>query len=159
MTNIPGTNVAAPIAPFTTDDSYPSHDSQYGIGGWREVSLLTDRDSIPTSRRRQGMAVYVAEDSKVYYLPTGITNSDWVVYNPGGSLVSGFKQSVGDGTNTTYTITHSLSSRDVAVFLYENSPPYEEVLATIEHTTVDSLTVTFGFAPVTDQYRILIISL
>jgi len=31
----PGTNVIAPIVPFSTADEYPSHEAAYGRGGYR----------------------------------------------------------------------------------------------------------------------------
>lgn len=59
MADILGTNVAAPVVPFTTADNYPTHNSQYGKGGWHEVANPTARDAIPTERRTIGMAVWV----------------------------------------------------------------------------------------------------
>jgi hypothetical protein len=37
MANIQGTNVAAPVVPFTTEDIYATHDAKYGKGGYRSV--------------------------------------------------------------------------------------------------------------------------
>lgn len=62
MTKIPGTNVAAPIVPFDTADTYPTHDSAFGIGGKVEVLTLNDRNTIPAERRRAGMVVTVTND-------------------------------------------------------------------------------------------------
>ena len=68
MANISGTNLAAGIAPFTTDDIYPTHYSQYGHGGWHEVATLADLDLIPLPRRTEGMAVHVNDIGKTYIL-------------------------------------------------------------------------------------------
>lgn len=68
MSAIPGTNVAAPVVPFTTDDAYPTHDALYGKGGHREVVSLVARDAIPSARLRVGMLCYVAEDGVTYQL-------------------------------------------------------------------------------------------
>ena len=85
MANIPGSvRVAGFIAPSDTEDLYPTHDSQYGKGGYREVADLEDRDAIPNERRKEGMAVWVISESKEYRLVGGITNSNWVA-NTGGS--------------------------------------------------------------------------
>ena len=43
------------VAPTSETDIYPSHDSKYGKGGWREVATLLDRDLITTDRRTEGM--------------------------------------------------------------------------------------------------------
>ena len=68
MSNLSGTNLAAKIVPFTTDDTYPTHDSLYGTGGHREVSTIVERDAIPAARQRVGMLCYVAETNKTYQL-------------------------------------------------------------------------------------------
>lgn len=77
MADIVGTNVGSKIVPTDTADTFPTHDAQYGLGGWRSVADLTARDAIPSDRREEGMAVYVASEEKQYRLVNGITNSDW----------------------------------------------------------------------------------
>ncbi|AGO48026.1 phage tail protein [Cellulophaga phage phi12:1] len=55
------------------------------IETYRQVLTISNRDSIPTSIRWQGMIVYVVSDSMSYILKGGTTNSDWVEL---GSLVN-----------------------------------------------------------------------
>ena len=38
--NINGTNIAAGIVPYTTEDTFATHDSLYGKGGWKEVDTI-----------------------------------------------------------------------------------------------------------------------
>jgi len=64
-TDLPGTKVSAPVVPFTEDDVYPTHDSRYGKGGWREVTTLAARNAIPVHRRTVGMVVNVTNDVDV----------------------------------------------------------------------------------------------
>ena len=68
MPNLPGTNLAAPIVPFTTSDTYPTHEALYGLGGWREVADYTERDAIPELRQSVGMVVYVRLDETFWQL-------------------------------------------------------------------------------------------
>lgn len=68
MANISGTNLAAGIAPFTTDDKYATHYAEYGKGGWHSVATISDRDSIPVQRRETGMVVFVQEENIPYRL-------------------------------------------------------------------------------------------
>ena len=63
---IPGTNLAAPVVPFTEDDVYPTHYAQYGKGGFRTVVTLEDLDLIPQELREDGMLVYVSEEGMIY---------------------------------------------------------------------------------------------
>lgn len=73
MAKILGTNVAARIVPFTTDDTFATHEAKYGQGGWQEVATINDRDAITSARREAGMAVYVVATSKVYILANDLT--------------------------------------------------------------------------------------
>lgn len=68
MVAINGTNLAAKIVPFTTDDQFATHEAKYGQGGWREVATIAERDAITEQRREAGMAVYVTSESKLYIL-------------------------------------------------------------------------------------------
>lgn len=71
MSAVPGTNVAAPVVPFTTEDSYPTHDAAYGKGGWREAASTAERDAIPLGRQRVGMIVNVVGDQAYELTETG----------------------------------------------------------------------------------------
>ena len=64
--DILGTNVAAAVVPFSTEDQFPTHFAEYGKGGWRSVLTKDDLDEIPSVRREDGMAVFVVEESSVY---------------------------------------------------------------------------------------------
>ena len=88
MADLQGTIVAAGIVPTSTEDTYPTHDSKYGAGGWREVATLSDRNDIPRERMREGMAVRVADNNTVYILNTlGQTRQQdvWQPLPTGGS--------------------------------------------------------------------------
>ena len=80
MANISGTNLVAPVVPFTTDDKYPTHYAKYGHGGWRTVNTLNDLNNIPSQLREEGMAVYCIEDKKTYIY----VNSSWKELSFGG---------------------------------------------------------------------------
>ena len=71
-------------------------------------------------------------------------------------VVTKYATNVGDGTSTSYTITHDLATRDVIVSLYDNSSPYAEVMADVEHTTTNTITLLFSVAPTTNKYRVVV---
>jgi hypothetical protein len=66
-----------------------------------------------------------------------------------------FKTTIGDGTATSYTVTHSLNSFDVIVQLYDLSS-YDTVYADIVRTSADIVTVSFTTAPTSNDIRVLI---
>jgi hypothetical protein len=63
---------------------------------------------------------------------------------------------IGDGSATTYTITHGLNTRDVIVQLYDNST-YETLEADVVRNGVNTVQITFGTAPATNSVRVVVI--
>lgn len=92
---IPGTvTLTGIIAPTSTGDTYPITDPKYGIDGLRNVSSISERNSIPNDRRKQGMIVGVDStgSTKTEYWtllpsPWTATDSDWVQFQSGSSGV------------------------------------------------------------------------
>jgi len=68
---------------------------------------------------------------------------------------STFAASIGDGSATSYTVTHNLGSRDVIVQLYDASS-YDTVYADVVRTDADVVTIGFASAPTTNDIRVLI---
>jgi hypothetical protein len=86
----------------------------------------------------------------------GITvNADSVVIDR-TVVVTKYAATIGDGTNTSYTVTHNLNTRDVIVSLYDTASPYAEVMADVEHSTTNTITLLFSVAPTTDKYRVVV---
>lgn len=67
-----------------------------------------------------------------------------------------YTASIGDGTATSYTVTHNLGSKDVGVTIYDNASPYAEVIADVEHTSTSAVTVKFAAAPSANKYRVVV---
>ena len=66
-----------------------------------------------------------------------------------------FSASIGDGSNTSYTVNHALGSRDVIVQLFDNSS-YDTVIADVVRTDINNVTISFTVAPSTNDIRVLI---
>jgi hypothetical protein len=71
-------------------------------------------------------------------------------------VVRKYAASIGDGTNTTYTVTHNLGTRDVQVTVYDNSSPYAEVVVDVQHTSTTAIAVLFSVAPTSNQYKVVV---
>jgi len=63
--------------------------------------------------------------------------------------------SIGNGSATSYTVTHNLNSKDVIVQLYDVSS-FDTVIADVVRTSVDVVTVDFSTAPTTNDIRVLV---
>lgn len=90
---------------------------------------------------------------QVLTVNSGATAPQWSAVG----TVNKYSTSVGDGTNTSYTVTHSLSTRDVVINVYEVASPYTQVFPDITNTTTSAVTVTFATAPTTNQYRVVVL--
>jgi hypothetical protein len=62
---------------------------------------------------------------------------------------------IGDGTNTSYTVTHNFNTRAVVVQVYDSSN-YDTVIADVVRTTADSVTVSFSVAPSSSAYTVVV---
>jgi hypothetical protein len=70
--------------------------------------------------------------------------------------VKRYAVSIGDGSATSYTVTHNLASRDVHVTVY-NASTYDEVITDVTHTTTNTLTIVFATAPASNAYRVVVV--
>lgn len=87
---------------------------------------------------------------------TGITVSTGTVAIDTSVVVRKYAANVGDGSATSYTITHNLGTRDVTVTVYDNSSPYAEVICDVQHATTNTITLLFSVAPTSNQYRVVV---
>jgi len=92
-------------------------------------------------------------NGRITEAPDGTT---WAVGVP--SALGTYSANVGDGSNLSYTITHSLGTRDVIVETRDNNSPYGVVDVDWEATTTSAITITFDVAPTTNRYRVNIIA-
>ena len=67
-----------------------------------------------------------------------------------------YQTDIGDGSNTSYAVTHNLGTRDVNVTVYRNSGNYDEVIAEVQHTDINTITILFGSAPASNAYRVVV---
>ncbi len=88
---------------------------------------------------------------------SGYDSADFTVDTAGWVQLSNktFTASIGNGSATSYTITHNLNSFDVIVQLYDLST-YDTVYADVVRTSANIVTVSFTTAPTTNDIRVLI---
>lgn len=88
------------------------------------------------------------------YGGTGATTIAGAKTNLG--FLTRYATNIGDGTTTSYTVTHNLGTQDVTVTIYRNSAPFDVVYADVQLSTTNTVTLIFGTAPTTNQFRVLV---
>lgn len=98
------------------------------------------------------------EGNSVYTAGAGITLTGTAFAADTAVVVRKYATSIGDNATTLFTVTHNLGSRDATVAVVENGDDYENISSgvDIKHPTVNTVTVEFGAAPTTDQYRVVV---
>lgn len=67
-----------------------------------------------------------------------------------------FSQAIGDGSATSYTVTHNFNSRNVLVEVYRNSGNYDTVLVETRRTSVNAVQLVFDTAPTSNAYQVVV---
>ena len=62
---------------------------------------------------------------------------------------------IGDGSTVSYIVTHNFNTKAVVVQVYDTAG-FDTVIADVERTTVDTVTVSFSVAPTNNQYTVVI---
>ena len=72
-------------------------------------------------------------------------------------LANKYTTTLGNAVDTTFVVTHNLNTRDVAVTIRETGDDYEQVIADVIFTSLNTLTVAFATIPTASQYTITIV--
>jgi hypothetical protein len=118
------------------------------LGSGVTGSSLTSVGTI-TSGTWTGTTIAVANGG------TGATTAAGAKTNLG--FTTKFAEPIGDGSATSFTVSHGLASRDVQVYVYETSSPWERVFPDVKHTSTSVVTLEFAIAPTSAQYRVVVI--
>lgn len=124
--------VTSKIAPTDALDEYPTHDEQYGLGGYRSVDSTTERDAITDDRRNEGMLVYCRDTGIRYRLGAGLTNADWTPDSSSGG---------GSGTVTSVSVV-TANGVSGSVATATTTPAITLTLGAITPTNVNGVTLT-----------------
>jgi hypothetical protein len=68
-----------------------------------------------------------------------------------------YSANIGDGSATSYTITHSLNTRDVIIRVFPNAGNYDDVEVDVYRPSTTTATLVFATAPGVNAYRVVVI--
>lgn len=69
-----------------------------------------------------------------------------------------YSTSFGDGSATSYAITHNLGTEDVQVYVRETGGSKRMVLVEVQHTSTNSVTIITDTAPASNSLRVTVIA-
>ena len=123
-----------------------------------KINLNTDFTGTPTVDAGVRVERGTSADVEVLW---NETSDLWTLTNDGTNyhpIVRKFSSNIttAEVSPFTFLATHNLNTRDVHVAVYDNSSPYSEVEVDVDHTSVNSITLTFAAAPTAGAYRVVI---
>lgn len=117
------------------------------------TALVTiDTDSV--SFEDFGAVVRAATQAAV---DAGLENSTYVSPLTLANYAGSYSEVIGDGTATTFTITHNLDNEDVVVSVREVAGNKAEVYPEIRYTSANSATIIFVSAPAVGSHRVVVV--
>jgi hypothetical protein len=69
-----------------------------------------------------------------------------------------FSTNIGDGASTSLTVTHNLGTLDVQVYVRETGGSLRQVIAEVQHTSTNSVTILTQTPPGSGAYRVTVIA-
>lgn len=76
-----------------------------------------------------------------------------------GSAGSGgqvYIATIGDGAAKSFIVPHNFGTRAVTVSVYRTAAPYDEIVAEVERTDLDSVTVKTTTVPTSGEYTVIV---
>jgi hypothetical protein len=127
-----------------------------GTIGSSSISWVTFGTSAPAASETTAGIAELATQAEVntgtddLRIVTPLKLANW------SGCIKKFAVSIGDGSATSYTVTHNLGSLDVQVAIFQNSNG-EEVITDVTHATTNTLTIVFASAPASNAYRVVVV--
>lgn len=115
---------------------------EFGANGVAKFSALTTNGLLQTSGSDGTIGVS-------NLLPIGTTLN-------GSPILRKFTSTIGNGSSTSFTITHNLGTKDVMVFLRKASNDEISSISAVA-TTTNTATITFTFAPTSSEFEAIVL--
>jgi hypothetical protein len=141
----------------TTNKYFTDERAQDAVGG-----MLTDTDTIDLTYTDADATITAAvklKSSNSYLSTTSGLNVDITALESKlvtDSFTRKAVANIGNGSATSYAVSHSLATRDVQVQVFSNST-YDTVEVDIVRTDSSTVTISFATAPSTNAYRVVIV--
>ena len=132
--------------------------ANYNISGTTVLSATTLGANVVNSSLTTlgtiGTGVWEATDVAVLHGGTGASTASAARTNLG--VIEKVVATIGDGSATSFAITHSRGTTDVTVEVYDASTN-DTVIANVNRNSTSQVTVSFASAPATNAYKVVVI--
>jgi len=141
----------------TTNKYFTDERAQDAVGG-----MLTDTDTIDLTYTDADATITAAvklKSSNSYLSVTSGLNVDITALESKlvtDSFTRKAVANIGNGSATSYAVSHTLATRDVQVQVFDNST-YDTVEVDVVRTDSSTVTISFAKAPSTNAYRVVIV--
>lgn len=88
---------------------------------------------------------------------TGITVTGGGINVDTSVVARKYSTTIGDGSSTSFTVTHNLGTQDVLIQVRQAASPYQIVYTDCEATSTTQATIQFSVAPSSNQYRVTVV--
>lgn len=117
-------------------------------------AINTKQDALTAG---DGVSIDASENITVK-LGTGLTfDGSGNIVPDSGYGVRKYASSIGDGTATSFQVSHMLGTKDVTVQVFQNAADYGQVEVDVEHTNIDYVTIKFASAPTSNEFRVVVV--
>jgi hypothetical protein len=99
---------------------------------------------------KTGNTLSVTADTGILVSATGVAIDTAVVARK-------YATTIGNGTLTSFTITHNLGTQNVVVQVFSAASTYDEVECDVQYSTTNSVTLIFSVAPAASAYRVTVV--
>lgn len=137
-------------APTDLDDTLRVVVPSFSTDRFYEVEMWSLRGTLAPDVGAQGFLAFSEDgfEALVAWMGAGVDLGS-------ASPATRHSESVGDGSTTTFTITHGFGTKDVDVAVFANSDGAEG-WASVTRPTTNTIAVAFASAPSSNQYRVVV---
>jgi hypothetical protein len=127
-----------------------------GTLGTTTITWVVYGGNVPPASTTQAGTVRFATQSEMDAGTPGVAATPDVIKDWIGRLRK-FSADIGDGSATSYTVTHNFGTRDVVARVFPNSGQFDDIELDVQRPSTNAVTLVFASAPAANAYRVVVI--